>query len=129
MVKIIRRATIVLGGTLAVYSLLHIIGVVPDFKLERGPFGERLAESLPPMLYGLLVLMPCRMLTTRKRFLSYFIPLSVFTALTILLGASIMTLSVGDQRNPLALLIGLAILVIAIANLWACFEVYIKVKE
>lgn len=128
MVKIIRLATMVLGGILAAYSLLHIIGVVPDFKLERGPFGERLAESLPPMLYGLLVLMPCRLLTTRKRFLTYFIPLSIFTALTILLGASIMTLSAGDERHPLTLLMGLAILVIAVANLWACFETYLKVK-
>jgi len=128
MVKIFRTAGVVIGALLTVYSLLHIIGLVPDFRMEMGSFGWRLARSLPPMIYGLLLMVPCRLLTTRKRFLLYFIPLSIFTAITLLMGASVITLATSEGSKPLFLLFGLTVIVVAVANLWACFEVYIKMK-
>ncbi len=128
MVKIFRTAGVVVGALIVIYSLLHIVGLVPDFKMETGPFGWRLARSVPPMIYGLLLMVPCRTLTTRKRFLLYFIPLSIFTAIILLMGASVITLSTSNGANPLPLLFGLAVIAAAVANLWACFEVHIKVK-
>ena len=122
-------AGMALGALLVFFFLLHMFGVVTDFEFGPRPFNERLAVSLPPMIYGLLLLVPTRKLTTRKKFLLHFIPLSTFTALTILLGLGLVALSFNKGKDPIALLFGLMMVVVAVSNLWASYEIYLRVKE